>query len=133
MSVPPIDNRSDYSSALRAPNQSRPKNTDLVRRIKGMYRVLELIAEQGSGGLGMLRQIFTDNASSLYYTVDKIIISQDGIQEFIDDIYPGAYTSMTRIDFKTLDKLPLKPVGVYGSKSELVRFLSKQGSVDEDV
>ncbi|KZV70579.1 hypothetical protein PENSPDRAFT_665019 [Peniophora sp. CONT] len=112
----PNDNRSDRSSALRATTPLHPENPDLARRIKGMYRVLDLIVEQGSGGL-----------------VDKIIISQDGVQEFIDDLYPGAYTSMTRIDFKALDKLLIKPIGIYGSKSELVRFLGTLDAIDEEI
>lgn len=35
-------------------NDSPPHNNagDLVQSIKGMYRVLDLISEQGSGGLG---------------------------------------------------------------------------------
>jgi hypothetical protein len=31
-----------------------PPNFDLLHAIKGMYRILDLISEQGSGGLGKL-------------------------------------------------------------------------------
>ncbi|KAI0921705.1 hypothetical protein AcW2_006594 [Taiwanofungus camphoratus] len=87
---------------------------DLVSSIKGMYRILDLISEQGSGGL-----------------VDKVIISQESLGRFINDLHPGAYVSMTRVDFAALDQLSVKPIGIYGSKTELVRFLQTAGVVDE--
>ncbi|KAG8219200.1 hypothetical protein J3R82DRAFT_13 [Butyriboletus roseoflavus] len=89
---------------------------DLAHSIKGMYRILDIIAEQGSGGL-----------------VDKIIISQNSLEAFVNNVCPGAYISMTRVDFKALDKYAIKPVGVYGSKEELVRFLLQFGAVDETI
>jgi len=39
---------------------------------------------------------------------------------------------MTRVDFKTLDRLVIKPLGVYGSKDEIVRLLRSIGAVDEN-
>ena len=46
---------------------------------------------------------------------------------------PGAFTALTRIDFKTLDGLTIKPIGIYGSKVEIVRFLRSVDAVNEDV
>jgi hypothetical protein len=45
---------------------------------------------------------------------------------------PGAYASITRVDYKTLDRLGIKPLGVYGSKDEIVRLLRSIGAVDEN-
>lgn len=45
---------------------------------------------------------------------------------------PGAYASITRVDFKTLDQLAIKPLGVYGSKDEIVRLLQSIGAVEEN-
>lgn len=45
---------------------------------------------------------------------------------------PGAYASITRVDFNTLDRLAIKPLGVYGSKNEIVRLLQSIGAVDEN-
>ncbi|KAI0052041.1 hypothetical protein FA95DRAFT_1484280 [Auriscalpium vulgare] len=89
---------------------------DLAKVIKGMYRMLDLINEDGSGGL-----------------VDKIIISQYSLQEFINALSPGAYASLTKVDFKKLDLRMIQPIGVYGSKSEIVRFLRSIGVVDETI
>ncbi|KAJ7491893.1 hypothetical protein FB451DRAFT_510870 [Mycena latifolia] len=91
-----------------------PVVSDLMSSVNGMFRVLDLISENGSGGL-----------------VNKIIISQDSLKAFINELSPGAYASLTKVDFKTLDELLIKPVGLYGSKSEIVAFLSAQGAVDE--
>ncbi|PCH41519.1 hypothetical protein WOLCODRAFT_163166 [Wolfiporia cocos MD-104 SS10] len=101
----------DGRSAFR---DVRPPETDLVGSISGMYRILDLISEQGSGGL-----------------VDKIVIAQEPLGRLINDLCPGAYTSMTKVDFATLDRLAIKPVGIYGSKSEIVRFLRSRNAVND--
>ena len=44
---------------------------------------------------------------------------------------PGAYTSITKVDFKTLDRLAIKPLGVYGCKDEIVRLLQSLGAIDQ--
>ncbi|KAL1691225.1 hypothetical protein GGG16DRAFT_113392 [Schizophyllum commune] len=88
---------------------------DIADSITGMYRILDLISEQGSGGL-----------------VDKVVIAQESVARFVNDVSPGAYQSLTKIDFKALDELSVKPVGVYGSKSEIVKLLQTSGKVDEE-
>ena len=37
---------------------------------------------------------------------------------------------MTKVNFKALDNFVIKPVGVYGSKEEIVRFLFELGAID---
>ncbi|KAI0253468.1 hypothetical protein BJV78DRAFT_1153084 [Lactifluus subvellereus] len=88
---------------------------DPVEKVKGMYRLLDLIGESGSNGY-----------------VDKVIIAQDSLQRFINAVSPGAYASITKVDFKTLDQLMIKPLGIYGSKDEIVRLLQSIGAVEED-
>ena len=63
--------------------------------------------------------------------VDKIIIAQDSLRHFLNDISPGAYMSLTKVDFKALDKFQIKPTGIYGSKDEIVRFLRYVAVVDD--
>lgn len=53
---------------------------DLLPRVKGMYRLLELFTEQGSGGV-----------------VDKIIISQNSVADLVNELFPGAYSSLTKV------------------------------------
>ena len=65
--------------------------------------------------------------------VDKIIISQNSLKAFINTVRPGAYASMTKVNFKSLDQYVIKPVGIYGSKEEIVRFLLELGAVDDAV
>ena len=64
--------------------------------------------------------------------VDKIVIAQQSLQEFINALSPGAYSSITKVDFKVLDNLILKPFGIYGSKEEIVRFLCEIKAVDDN-
>lgn len=40
---------------------------------------------------------------------------------------------MTHVKFTSLDAFSVKPIGLYGSKSELVRFLKDLGAVEDDV
>ena len=60
--------------------------------------------------------------SNVVDTVDKIIISQESFGRFVNDVCPGAYQSMTHVNFSALDQSTIKPVGIYGSKSEIVRY-----------
>ncbi|KAN0136112.1 hypothetical protein V8E53_005972 [Lactarius tabidus] len=93
---------------------------DLSDGVKGMYRVLELISESSGNG-----------------NVDKVIIAQGSLLRFINAIStritesPREYVSITKVDFKTLDRFAIKPLGIYGCKDEIVRLLQSIGAVDE--
>ena len=97
-----------------------------------MYRLLDLFMEQGSNSLG--NSLFTVVRGALTTpSVDKIVIAQESLQAFINALSPGAYSSITKVNFKKLDDLLLKPIGVYGSKEEIVRFLREMGIVDVEM
>ncbi|KAG8215118.1 hypothetical protein J3R82DRAFT_8569 [Butyriboletus roseoflavus] len=89
---------------------------DLCSSIPGMYRILDLISERGTSGL-----------------VEKIIIAQDSLKHFLNEISPGAHMSLTKVDFKALDKFRVKPIGIYGSKDEIVRFLVSVAVIDDTI
>ncbi|KAH9912635.1 uncharacterized protein BXZ73DRAFT_107365 [Epithele typhae] len=112
-----IDQTTD-NSARQSDSQSLSvsRNLDLATLISGFYRILDLIQEKASDGL-----------------VDKIIIEQESLGKFINDLHLGAYTSITKVDFRALDTLDVKPVGVYGSKTSIVEFLRQKGAVDDNV
>ena len=40
---------------------------------------------------------------------------------------------LLQVDFKALDKLLVQPLGLYGSKSEIVTFLSSRGVFNEEM
>ena len=65
------------------------------------------------------------------FIVDKIVISQQSLQMFINTLSPGAYSSITKVNFKILDNFLVKPIGIYGSKEEIVRFLREIRAVDD--
>ena len=95
-----------------------------------MYRLLDLVEESGSNGYGERRPSRADSLANRLSTVDKVIISQESLQQFINAVSPDAYTSITKVDFKALDQFMIKPLGVYGSKDEIVRLLRSIGVVD---
>ncbi|KAH9059751.1 hypothetical protein EDB87DRAFT_1577415 [Lactarius vividus] len=107
--TPKLDSLSEMESTTSA-----QLGEDLSLAVKGMYPLLDLITEQGSSGL-----------------VDKIVIAQQSLQKFINTLSPGAYSSITEVDFKLLDNVVLKPFGIYGSKEEIVKFLSEIKAVDD--
>ena len=65
--------------------------------------------------------------------VDKIIIDQEDLGRFINSVHPGAYQSVIKINFSVLDHVEVKPLGVYGSKSEIVKFLKSLAIVDDEM
>jgi len=60
-----------------------------------------------------------------------VIIAQDSLRRFINAISPGAYATITKVDFKILDRLSIKPLGIYGCKNEIVRLLLSIGAIDK--
>jgi hypothetical protein len=78
-----------------------------------------------------LYQLQYIRAYDISLAVDKIVIAQQSLQEFINALSPGAYSSVTKVNFKILDSLTLKPLGIYGSKEEIVRFLREIQAIDD--
>lgn len=116
----PVDagNNQPQTSAADEPDGAKSTTSDRKSQpllVNGMYPLLDLITEQGSSGL-----------------VDKIVIAQQSLQEFINVLSPGAYSSITKVNFKILDNIVLKPFGIYGSKEEIVRFLREIEAVDDN-
>lgn len=109
---------------------------DPAGNVKGMYRLLDLIVESGSNGYGKCHSLGIKpiglHGLMPYITVDKVVIAQDSLQRFVNSLSPGAYASNAKVDFKTLDRLMIKLLGVYGSKDEIVRLLRSIGAVDEN-
>ncbi|KAH9029436.1 hypothetical protein EDB85DRAFT_2251894, partial [Lactarius pseudohatsudake] len=100
-------------------------------QVEGMYPLLDLITEQGSSGLG--NPCFYISCTCAHgVLVDKIVIAQQPLQGFINALSPGAYSSITKVNFKTLDNIVLKPFGIYGSKEEIVRFLREIKAIGDN-
>ncbi len=114
--------------------QPAPPPEDPSCPIKGMYRLLDLITKQGSSDPGNIQF----PRRSLHRThgvpsADEIVIAQESLRAFINALSPGAYSSITKINFKILDDLLLKPIGVYGSREEIVRLLREMGAIDVEM
>jgi hypothetical protein len=111
------------------------KSLDLVTCVDGMFRILDLVSEQGSGGLGINIFSFKRQVclTCVLNPVDKIIIAQPELSQFINELAPGAYRSLTKVDYNDLDRIPVRPLGVYGSKSEIVRFLRSLNAINGEM
>jgi len=62
--------------------------------------------------------------------VEKVIIDQESLKRFINKVSPGAYVSLTKIDFRALDNESIKPIGVYGSKERIADLLLEVGAIE---
>ena len=62
--------------------------------------------------------------------MEKVIIDQESLKRFVNEVSPGAYVSLTRIDFRALDSASIKPVGVYGSRGRIVDLFLEVGSIE---
>ena len=62
--------------------------------------------------------------------MEKVIINQESLKCFVNKVSPGAYVSLTKIDFRALDNADVKPVGVYGSKERIVDLLLEVGAIE---
>ena len=63
--------------------------------------------------------------------MDKIVIDDAGVKAFVNSLTPGAYKSVSSVDFAALDVHQLELVGIYGSKDEIARFLLVNGRIDD--
>ncbi|KAG8935123.1 hypothetical protein FRC02_008585 [Tulasnella sp. 418] len=104
----------DPNSEVIAENYGQ-KDVDLLDRIKGMYRLLYVYKEAATSGL-----------------VDKIIIDQESLGKLMNTIIPRSYSSLSKINFGALDETSIQPVGIYGSKSQIVRLLQHLNCVDQE-
>ncbi|KAG8718610.1 hypothetical protein FRC09_012400 [Ceratobasidium sp. 395] len=91
-----------------------PPKDNLLSKLPNMFRLLDLYQEIGSGGL-----------------VEKMIIDQHSLHCLLNKMSSGSYELPWKINFKHLDQLAIKPIGVYGCKPEIVKFLRGVDCLDE--
>jgi len=72
------------------------------------------------------------NMNTNLFQVDKIVVAQEGLERLINDLCPKACLTLTRVDFKALDSLSIRPIGVYGDRCEIARFLTSLEVINND-
>ncbi|RUS35157.1 hypothetical protein BC938DRAFT_475101 [Jimgerdemannia flammicorona] len=85
---------------------SKTPNDDIVNTVPGLYRMLSLYKDNGVSGL-----------------VDKIILSPDQMEKFCDDITPGSFHSVSKVDYDDLCQRSLHYIGVYGNPVMIAQLL----------
>ncbi|CAE6414187.1 unnamed protein product [Rhizoctonia solani] len=103
----PTDN--GHSTTAPGSNQA----PEILDRIPNLFRLLDLVEDRSSGGI-----------------VEKIVIDQKSLSRVINILQPGSYKSVSNIDFKALDNLTIKPIGVYGNQHEILNYLQEVGCLD---
>jgi hypothetical protein len=93
---------------------------DLVHSVNGMFKILDLISEQGRwvsvalirlatflnldlAAASVCRRCFIQIFPGEHSIVNKIIISQDSLKNFINELSPGAYSSLTKVRSRSSD------------------------------
>ncbi|KAH7337773.1 hypothetical protein B0J17DRAFT_573266 [Rhizoctonia solani] len=100
---------------LETPGHSDSHREDVLGAVPNLFRLLDLVDEHGSGGI-----------------VEKIVIDQNSLHRLLNIVHPGSYDSVSKINFRVLDQqLSIKPIGVYGIRPEIIRFLQQASYLDE--
>ena len=55
------------------------------------------------------------------------------IRGLVNTLSPGAFHGLTKIDLDALDNVVIKPIGIYGSKQEITRYLQSKGAINDEV
>ncbi|KDN38013.1 hypothetical protein RSAG8_09786, partial [Rhizoctonia solani AG-8 WAC10335] len=97
------------------PLQPNTTPDDILGGIPNIFRLLDLVDEHGSGGI-----------------VEKVLIDQHSLHRLLNIVRPGSYDSVSRINFKELDKLSVKPIGLYGNQLEIIKFLQQAQFLDDN-
>ncbi|QRW13378.1 E3 ubiquitin-protein ligase TRIP12 [Ceratobasidium sp. AG-Ba] len=104
--------QSSFEGAGEGEDSSEP---DIFERVPNLFRLLDLIDEHGSGGI-----------------VEKIVIDQNSLHRLLNTVQPGSYDSVSKINFKSLDNLSIKAIGLYGIRSEIIKYLRQARCLDDN-
>ncbi|CAE6468702.1 unnamed protein product [Rhizoctonia solani] len=88
---------------------------DPLSAIPNLFRLLDLVDEHASGGI-----------------IERVVIDQHSLHSLLNIVQPGSYDSVSKINFRSLDQLAIKPTGVYGNRSEIVEFLRRTQFLDQN-
>ncbi|KAG9124992.1 hypothetical protein FRC07_009436 [Ceratobasidium sp. 392] len=105
----------DTTSLFGNEGASGPTKEDVLSKLPNVFRLLDLYQEIGSGGL-----------------VEKMIVDQQSLHRLLNTMSPGSYELPWKINFKLLDQLAIKPIGLYGCKSEIIKFLRGVNCLNEE-
>ncbi|KAG9124904.1 hypothetical protein FRC07_009778 [Ceratobasidium sp. 392] len=88
---------------------------DPLKLVPNLFRLLDLVDEQGSGGI-----------------VEKMVIDQTSLHRLLNTVQPGSYDSVSKINFKSLDQLSIKATGLYGTRAEIVKYLRRVRCLNDE-
>ncbi|CAG8669617.1 12878_t:CDS:2, partial [Acaulospora morrowiae] len=90
---------------------------DLCNKIPNFYRLLDFCAD----------------TASTEYDVKKIVISQEFLKKLCNDIVPGSYESISKVDYASLNTKSLGFIGIYGRYEVIARYLFQKNVINEEI
>jgi hypothetical protein len=78
--------------------QDETTSLDLLDRIPGMFRLLDLVEEAGSRGINQSLLLSVLLILSLRWTAPNIVIAQESVARFANRIQPGSYRSLIQVN-----------------------------------
>ncbi|CAE6451525.1 unnamed protein product [Rhizoctonia solani] len=89
----------------------------VLEEIPHLYRLVDLIQEDGPDGMAM---------------VEKTVVDQHSLRLLLNTMQPGSCPSTTEIHFQDLDNLSIRPLGLYGERREIAMFLQQKKFLDDN-
>jgi hypothetical protein len=98
------------SSGDRPNVSGGPVEDSLLGKLPNVFCLLHLYPEISSGGLGkyLYGRWCISRLNSSVCAVEKVLIDQDSMRRYLNDISPGSYSSVSKIAFKILDQVRLE-------------------------
>ncbi|KAG9125289.1 Vacuolar protein sorting-associated protein 13A [Ceratobasidium sp. 392] len=131
--IPDGTNDSDTEMAdARSSFEDQEEDTsdrDIIELVPNLFRLLDLVDEHGSGGIGLSPASPTQFVEA---NLEKMVIDQTSLHRLLNIVQPGSYDSVSKINFKSLDKLSIKATGLYGVRAEIVKYLKRVGCLSDD-
>jgi hypothetical protein len=120
---------------------------DALEKIPNLFRLVDLVDEHGSDGSCKTSHCLWSVNVLISKLVKKAVIDQHSLHRLLNVVQPASHDS--KIDFKALDnvafslllnhiyvliatQLSIKPIGLYGDRSEIVKYLQQAGCLDKN-
>ncbi|CAG8543055.1 1278_t:CDS:2, partial [Acaulospora morrowiae] len=113
------DNFKAHLKGVESPNLVEGANDpmDLCNKIPNFYRLLDFYVDTGSTGLA----------------VEKIIVSQEFLKKLCNDMVPGSFESISKVNYASLNTKSLGFIGIYGRCEVIAKYLLQKNVIDKEI
>ncbi|CAG8468479.1 4455_t:CDS:2, partial [Acaulospora morrowiae] len=113
------ENSNDHFNELESSNFVEGANdpVDLCNKIPNFYPLLD----------------FCVDTESTEFAVENIIVSQEFLKKLCNDMIPGSYESISKVDYASLNTKSLGFIGIYGRYEVIARYFLQKNVIDEEI